>query len=142
MIHSKQRLRSQRGFTLLEILIVLAIIGTIMGVVATQVMGKSEEANVRTAVLGITEIQGSLERYRMDTKKLPSSLQDLLTKPSGVKRWKGPYLTNEERLSDPWGVAYQYRQPGEHGLYDIYSFGADGKAGGSGTDADIGNWEL
>ncbi len=131
----------QSGFTLLEILIVLAIIGTIMGIVATQVMGKSEQANIKLASQGVINLQGAVTTYKLDTKKLPGSLQDLMTKPSGVKHWQGPY-TSESSLNDPWDSPYQYRNPGEHGRYDIFSFGADGKAGGSGANADIGNWDL
>ncbi len=140
-IQRRPSLLMQSGFTLLEILIVLAIIGTIMGIVATQVMGKSEQANIKLASQGVINLQGAITTYKLDTKKLPGSLQDLMVKPSGVKHWQGPY-TSESSLNDPWDSPYQYRNPGEHGRYDIFSFGADGKAGGSGVNADIGNWDL
>lgn len=134
-------IKRQAGFTLLEILIVLAIIGGIMGMVANQVMGSNEKANVELAYTQIGTLQGAVTNFRQHTKRLPNNLQELVTQPSGVKRWIGPYV-NESQLVDPWGSKYQYRKPGQHGRYDIYSFGADGKAGGSGTDAEVGNWQL
>ncbi len=139
--YNMKKLHRQSGFTLLEILIVLAIIGGIMGMVASQVMGKNEQANVELAYTQIGTLQGAVTNFRQHTKRLPNSLQELVTQPSGVKRWVGPYI-NESQLVDPWGVEFQYRKPGQHGRYDIMSFGADGKSGGSGVDADIGNWQL
>lgn len=137
----QRQLTLQSGFTLLEILIVLGIIGMITAMVAGQVMGKGEQANVELAYTQIGQIQGAVTNFRQHTKRLPNNLQELMTKPSGVKKWIGPYVT-ETQLVDPWGSQFQYRKPGQHGRYDIFSFGADGKAGGSGTDEDIGNWQL
>lgn len=135
-------LKKQRGFTLLEILVVLAIIGGIMAMVATQVMGKNEQANVELAYTQIGQLQGAITTFRQHTKRLPNNLQELVTQPSGVARWVGPYVSASQ-LSDPWGNEFQYRKPGQNGgQFDLYSFGADGKAGGSGTDADIGNWQM
>lgn len=139
--HKIKTINLQSGFTLLEILIVLAIIGGIMGMVASQVMGKNEQANVELAYTQIGQLQGAVTNFRQHTKRLPNNLQELVTQPSGVKRWVGPYV-NESQLADPWGVDFQYRKPGQHGRYDIFSFGADGKSGGTGVDADVGNWQL
>lgn len=139
--HKVRKISLQSGFTLLEILVVLAIIGVIMGIVAAQVMGRSEQANVELAYTQIAQLQGAVTNFRQHTKRLPNNLQELVSQPSGVKRWVGPYV-NESQLVDPWGGDYQYRKPGQHGRYDIYSFGVDGKSGGSGVDADIGNWQL
>ncbi len=131
----------QSGFTLLEILIVLAIIGTITAIVAGQVMGKGDQANVDIAYTQIGQMQGAVTSFRQHTKRLPNSLQELRSKPSDVKRWVGPYMS-ESQLLDPWGNAYQYKKPGQHGAFDIMSYGADGKSGGEGVNADIGNWQL
>ncbi|MPV85728.1 type II secretion system major pseudopilin GspG [Ostreibacterium oceani] len=131
----------QGGFSLLEILIVLAIIGAIVGGVAVAISGKQDQANKELAYQQMAGIQGAIATFRQHTKRLPSNLQELMTKPSDVRRWNGPYLS-EGQLVDPWGSDYQYRQPGQHGRFDIYSFGADGRAGGEGPDEDIGNWQL
>jgi len=131
---------TQNGFTLLEILIVLGIIVAIMAIVAQQVFGKNDQANVDITKTQITNLQGGIVRYLQSTKQLPNSLQDLITAPGGVKRWVGPYA-QKQQLQDPWGNDIQYKKPGAHGQYDIYSFGADGKPGGSGVNADIGNWD-
>lgn len=130
---------AQRGFTLLEILIVLGIIGVIAAIVAGNVAGQADKANVDIAATQIAKIEGAVVNFRQHTKRLPNNLDELVTQPSGVKRWVGPYV-KEEQLMDPWGTKLQYRKPGQHGRYDIFSFGADGKAGGSGVDADVGNW--
>lgn len=131
--------KKQTGFTLLEILIVLGIIGMITAIVAGNVMGQSDKANVKLAEQQISQIEGAIVTYRQDTKRLPNNLNELVTQPSGVKKWLGPYV-KADQLIDPWGSEFQYRKPGEHGRYDIFSLGADGKAGGSSIDADIGNW--
>lgn len=130
---------AQRGFTLLEILIVLGIIGVIAAIVAGNVAGQADKANVDIAATQIAKIEGAVVNFRQHTKRLPNNLDELVTQPSGVKHWVGPYV-KEEQLMDPWGTKLQYRKPGQHGRYDIFSFGADGKAGGSGVDADVGNW--
>lgn len=139
----KQKIKSYRqaGFTLLEILIVLGIIGMITAIVAGNVMGQSDKANVKLAETQIGQIEGAIVNFRQHTKRLPNNLNELVTQPSGVKRWVGPYV-KEDQLIDPWGNAFQYRKPGQHGRYDILSLGADGKTGGNGVDADIGNWQL
>lgn len=130
---------AQRGFTLLEILIVLGIIGVIAAIVAGNVAGQADKANVDIAATQIAKIEGAVVNFRQHTKRLPNNLDELVTQPSGVKHWVGPYV-KEEQLMDPWGTKLQYRKPGQHGRYDIFSLGADGKAGGSGVDADVGNW--
>lgn len=132
---------SQSGFSLVEILIVLGIIGVIMGLVANQIMGKGEQANAELAFTQIGQMQGAVVSFRQHTKRLPNNLQELVSKPSDVRRWVGPYVT-EGGLSDPWGNPFQYSKPGQHGAFDIFSYGADGKSGGEGYNADIGNWQL
>lgn len=141
IMNRNQNIQRQSGFTLLEILIVLGIIGAITAIVAGQVMGKGEQANAELAYTQIGQMQGAVTSFRQHTKRLPNNLQELVRKPSGVKRWVGPYVS-ETQLLDPWGNQYQYRKPGQNGPFDILSYGADGKSGGEGVNADIGNWQL
>jgi general secretion pathway protein G len=134
-----------RGFTLLEMIVVLVIIGLIMGLVGPRLFGQAEKAKVQTASTQIKMLGGALQTMRLDIGRLPTEeegLQMLVTKPADAKlarSWSGPYL--EEGLpSDPWGNAYRYApaasatQP-----YTLYSLGADGKPGGEGNDADVGH---
>ena len=133
-------LRLRRGFTLLELLVVMVIIGLLAAYVGPKYfsqVGKSEVKTTRAQIVGFEKAQ-----YRLDVGTLPSTeqgLQALLAKPSNVNKWDGPYL--EKALpADPWGNAYLYVAPGEHGEFDISSTGRDGCPGGDGLDADITNW--
>ncbi|BAK77919.1 type II secretion system protein G [Pseudogulbenkiania sp. NH8B] len=134
--------RLERGFTLLELLVVMVIIGLLAGYVAPRYFAQVGKAEVKTARAQIDALEKALDQYRLDTGHYPSSeqgLNALYTRPSDEPKWEGPYLKKGVPL-DPWGTAYQYRKPGEHGEYDLFSYGKDGQAGGSGEDADIGNW--
>lgn len=134
--------RLERGFTLLELLVVMVIIGLLAGYVAPRYFAQVGKAEVKTARAQIDALEKALDQYRLDTGHYPSSeqgLNALYTRPSDEPKWEGPYLKKGVPL-DPWGAAYQYRKPGEHGEYDLFSYGKDGQAGGSGEDADIGNW--
>ncbi len=140
-----ERLRDRsRGFTLVEILVVVTIIGILLALIAPKVMGRPDEARVVAARQGISAIQQALRMYKMDNMRYPTTeqgLQALVAKPPIAPfptNWKG-YLDSLPK--DPWGHAYQYLQPGLHGEVDVFSFGADGAAGGDGNDADIGSWE-
>ncbi|MBB3930032.1 general secretion pathway protein G [Kaistia hirudinis] len=129
--------------TLLEILIVMVILGLLATLGSVQLIGYLGRAKAQTAHLQIEEIGTAVELYRIDVGSLPEgkdALIGLVEQPAGVERWNGPYLRKRTVLTDPWGRAYTYSQPGEHGEFDIVSLGADGKAGGEGVDADIGNW--
>lgn len=135
-----KKTRSQRGFTLVELLLVLVILALIAGLVLPGIIGKAESAKARAASSQISRISMSVEAFYLDTGLTPSSLSDLVNEPGGVNGWTGPYIKNSI-LKDPWGRDYQFRSPGEHGDFDIYSYGADGQQGGEGKNADINSWE-
>jgi len=144
--HGK-RFRPNRGFTLIEIMVVVAILGILAALVVPKIMGRPDEARIVAAKQDIAAIKQALNLYRLDNVRYPTTeqgLQALVEKPTSgpiPNNWKpGGYL---ERLpNDPWGTPYQYLSPGLRGEVDIYSLGADGAAGGEGNDADIGSWEL
>lgn len=132
----------QTGFTLLELLVVLVILGLLAGYVAPKYFSQIGKSEVKTAQAQIGALEKALDQYRIDTGRYPGTEQGLAalnTAPAGEARWDGPYL-RKAVPDDPWGKPYQYKMPGDHGEVDVYSFGRDGVAGGSGVDADIGNW--
>lgn len=134
--------RLQGGFTLLELLVVLVILGLLVGVVAPRFFGQVGKSEAKVAAAQIRALEDALDQYRLDVGRYPTTEQGLAalnTAPAGVARWKGPYL-RKALPSDPWGNPYQYRSPGEHGEVDLFSFGSDGQAGGTGDAADITNW--
>lgn len=136
-----------RGFTLIEILVVIVIMGILAALVVPKLMSRPDEARAVAAKHDITTLLQALKMYRLDNARYPTTeqgLQSLITKPSGTpapNNWKsGGYI---ERLpKDPWGGNYQYLSPGAQGEVDVFSFGADGAAGGEGIDADIGSWQI
>ena len=138
--HYKMHRNSQRGFTLVELLLVLVILALIAGLVLPGIIGKAESAKAKAASSQISRISMSVESFYLDTGITPDSLDDLVNEPSGASGWNGPYIKNS-LLKDPWGRPYQYRAPGEHGDFDIQSFGADGQQGGEKNNADITSWE-
>lgn len=131
-----------KGFTLLELLVVMVIIGLLVGYVGPKYFSQIGKSEVKTARAQIAALEQALDQYRLDTGHYPSSeegLEALFKKPSSEARWDGPYL-KKAVPSDPWGSAYQYKFPGEHGEYDLFSFGKDGQPGGADAMADIVNW--
>lgn len=130
---------AQKGVTLIELLVVLVIIAILAATIVPNFFDAPDKARVVRAKQDVRAIENALLLYKLDNFNYPTSLQDLVQKPSAAPNWKqGGYL---ERLpKDPWGTNYQYRNPGERGSVDIYSLGADGKAGGNGVDKDVGNW--
>jgi general secretion pathway protein G len=132
--------RAQRGFTLVELLLVLVILALIAGLVLPGIIGKAESAKAKAASSQISRISMSVESFYLDTGITPSSLDELVSEPSGVNGWNGPYIKNT-LLNDPWGQPYQYKVPGDHGDFDIWSYGADRQQGGEGNNADINSWE-
>jgi general secretion pathway protein G len=132
--------KGQRGFTLVELLLVLVILALIAGLVLPGIIGKAESAKAKAASSQISRISMSVESFYLDTGNAPSSLDELVNEPAGVSGWNGPYIKNS-LLKDPWGQEYKFRVPGEHGDFDIWSFGADRQQGGEGNNADITSWE-
>ncbi|MFG6489841.1 type II secretion system major pseudopilin GspG [Roseateles sp. BYS78W] len=136
------RLHRRCGFTLLELLVVMVIIGLLAGYVGPKFFGQIGKSEVKAAKAQIDALQKSLDQYRLDVGHYPSTEQGLavlVDRPADEPKWAGPYLS--KRLpKDPWGNDYQYRSPGEHGEYDLLSFGKDGRPGGEGEDADLTSW--
>ena len=136
------KLRSMAGFTLLELLVVMVIIGLLAAYVGPKYFAQIGKSETKTAMAQIDALSKALDQYRLDVGHYPNSeigLSGLFVKPSNETRWDGPYLKKNVPL-DPWGKPYVYRQPGEHGEYDLLSYGKDGRPGGSGETADITNW--
>jgi general secretion pathway protein G len=134
---------NNRGVTLIELLVVMVILGLIAAV-ASQTFFKKVDSAMRTSAKNqIVELEGALDLFRLDAGRYPTSeegLQALRTRPSGLESWDGPYL-KKDLPQDPWKKPYVYRRPGQHGDFDLISFGADGQEGGEGDGADIVNWK-
>jgi general secretion pathway protein G len=138
-LHNK---RLQSGFTLLELLVVLVIIGLLVGYVAPRYFSQVGKSEVKVAKAQIKALEDALDQYRIDVGRYPSSEQGLAalnSQPAGEARWQGPYL-RKTVPNDPWGTPYQYRAPGEHGEFDLSSLGSDAQIGGAEAAADITNW--
>jgi len=135
--------RRSGGFTLLELLVVMVIIGLLAGIVAPRYFAQVGKSQVKAVKAQVDGLGKALEAYRIDVGHLPTNEQGmgaLQAQPTGEQNWAGPYLQKEVPL-DPWGNAYNYVVPGTHNNdYDLWSWGRDGKQGGTGEDADIGNW--
>lgn len=133
----------QSGFTLLELLVVLVIIGLLVGYVAPRYFAQVGKSEVKVARAQIKALEDSMDQYRLDVGRYPTSEQGLAAlnaQPAGEARWQGPYL-KKAVPKDPWGNAYQYKSPGEHGEYDLFSLGKDGQPGGTAESADITSWQ-
>jgi len=146
-IRALSRRSLQRGFTLIEIMVVVVIMGVLAALVVPKLLNRTGESKVAAAKVDISTIMQALKLYKLDNQRYPSTeqgLQALLTKPTtgpAANGWKaGGYL--EKMPKDPWGNPYQYVSPGIHGEVDVISLGADGAPGGTGDDADIGSWEI
>lgn len=134
--------RFTRGFTLLELLVVMVIIGLLVGYVGPRYFSQVGKSEVKAARAQIDALEKALDQYRIDNGHYPSQeagLNALFTKPSNEQKWDGPYL-KKGVPRDPWSNAYVYKIPGEHGEYDLLSYGKDGQPGGTGEAADITNW--
>ena len=137
--------RRQQGFTLIEIMVVVIILGILAAIVAPNVIGRVGDAQRSAAISDIRGIEQALTLYRLDNFSYPTSEQGLAaltTRPAdpNLRAWKGPYLSRSAK--DPWGNDYLYLSPGNRGEIDVYTLGRDGRPGGEGEDADIGNWDI
>ena len=135
---------ARRGFTLIELMVVLVIIGVLAALIVPNVLDRADDSRVTAAKTDVNNLMQALKLYKLDNQRFPSGeqgLQALVSKPSAAPvpgNWR-PYL--DKLPADPWGNPYQYLSPGLHGPVDVLSLGADGKAGGEGRDADIGSWQ-
>jgi general secretion pathway protein G len=136
---SPTRLRS--GFTLIELIVVIALVAVLAAVVAPNLLGKASEANRKSALVQLEKIASAVELYRLETGRYPEEMIDLVEQPTGLDRWQGPYVRKRSQLLDPWGNAIVLQVPGEKGAFDIISYGGDGQPGGEGDGADISNWD-
>ena len=135
--------RRQAGFTLVELLVVLIILGLIAAFAAPRVIKFVGGAKTDSAKIQIERLSGVLDLYRLQVGRYPSDdvgLDALMEQPADAPNWDGPYLKKADALADPWGRPYLYRFPGEHGDYDLYTLGADGQEGGEGEDRDLTSW--
>ena len=126
----------QRGMSLIEIIIVIVLIGAVLAFVGARVLGGKDRGDYNIAKAQVQTMAGKIESFQMDTGRLPTSLEELVTQPSDVNGWLGPYAKPAE-LKDPWGHPLEYRAPGEGGPFDLVSLGKDGKPGGTSVDGDI-----
>lgn len=134
------RRATERGMTLIEILVVLTLIGIIMGIVAGNFIGRGEEAKVKAAKIEMSQISQALDLFKLEIGRYPTTqegLQALITAPTGVSNWNGPYWKKSALPKDPWNNEYRYNSPAANAPYEIISLGADGKEGGEGVNRDI-----
>jgi general secretion pathway protein G len=132
------------GFTLVEMLVVLVIIGLIMGLVGPRVLSYLSDSRAKAARLQIESFSNSLDLFYVDTGRYPTTqegLGSLLERPPDADRWSGPYLRGNSVPKDPWGNPYVYRFPGTHGAYDLMSYGSKGREGGESSESEIANWQ-
>jgi len=132
--------QGERGFTLVEMLVVITIIGLIMGLIGPRVLNYLSESKVKAAKIQMQSFSSALDLFNLDAGRYPSTaegLAALVRRTPGVDAWNGPYLKGGNVPNDPWNHPYIYRAPGEHGAYNIMSYGSDGQEGGSGVAADI-----
>ncbi len=133
-------LRSSSGFTLIEMVMVIALIGIVMSVVGSYAISRFNSGKYNAAVLGVKALAQRVENYNIDNGSYPGSLNDLVTRPASATNWNGPYAKPGE-IIDPFNHPYQYKYPGDHGDYDIIFLGKDGKGSGTDLNKPHGNWE-
>jgi general secretion pathway protein G len=141
MKHSRHRLG---GFTLLELLVVLGIIAMLAGIVGPAVMKHMGDSKTKAAKVQIEDLAASMDMYKLDVGRYPTQqqgLQALIERPADVRVWNGPYLRKDKVPLDPWRQEYHYVYPGQHGKFDLFSYGADEREGGEGEDQDVNSWE-
>ncbi len=132
--------RQGQGFSLIELLVVLVILGLIAGLVVPNILQRAEDANVRAAKAEVQRLSMAVDEFYLDNGRVPRELRELVERPGNARNWNGPYVNNSNLL-DPWDNPYNFRYPGQHRSYDIWSNGADGQPGGEGRNREITNWE-
>ena len=143
----EEKIRNRRqgqGFTLVELLVVLAILGLLVGLVGPQVMKTLGSSKTKTARIQIEDLSAALDIYRLEVGRYPTTndgLQALVENTAGASNWNGPYLKKPQVPKDPWGFDYQYRSPGQNGSFDLWTLGADNRDGGDGENQDVLGWE-
>lgn len=142
MVNTKRHIANRKGFTLVELLVVMVIIGLLAALVGPRLFPKLGKGKQSAAAAQIELIGQGLDHFRLDTGRYPTTQEGLnaLTVNPGIEKWEGPYLKKALPV-DPWGKPYQYQSPGSHGDYDLFSYGRDGTTGGEGEDKDIASWE-
>ncbi|HWT15778.1 MAG TPA: type II secretion system major pseudopilin GspG [Patescibacteria group bacterium] len=137
---SNNRHPRARGFSLVELLAVIMLLGIIAGIVVPKVFGQAEKGKWNASKTKVSSVSAKIESYALDVGQPPERLEDLYTKPGNSDNWSGPYARASD-LKDGWGRTFEYKSPGEHGDFDLISLGSDGKPGGENWARDIGNWE-
>jgi len=135
--------RREAGFTLLELLVVLAILGLLAAIIGPQVLKYLSQGRTQTARVQVQNVVAALELFKLDVGHYPTQaegLNSLVVAPPSEVGWNGPYLRRESALKDPWGEPYLYKNPGQHGEIDVYTLGSDKAEGGTGEAQDVGNW--
>lgn len=136
--------RGLPGFTLIELAVTIVIIGLLAGVVAPRIMSYVGSSRTKSARLQIENLAAGLELYRLDMGEYPAEHEGLIVlveRPPSAAEWGGPYLKGRSAVVDPWGAPFEYRMPGEHGVFDLYSLGADGQVGGDDESEDVASWQ-
>ncbi len=136
--------KSDKGFSLIELIVVLVILGLLAAVVGPRIFDKLAQSKQQIAKIQIKELEGALSLFSFDVGRFPTTsegLEALIRNPGNLEAWKGPYLNKNELPLDPWRKPYVYRSPGQHGDFDLFSYGPDGVEGGEGENADVVSWK-
>lgn len=142
-VRAPLRLGAEDGYTLMELLVVLAILGFLAAIATPAVVRYLDSAKIGTAKTEIVNLSAGLDLFKLDVGRYPTTeegLKALVTAPATAENWNGPYIKKTTGLNDPWGHAYHYSSPGQHGEFDLFSYGAEGEGANAGTKPQIANW--